>query len=103
MIFLSEPPLSSHFLLCFRGSFFGFRDQLPRDQTSRDQMRIEIKCLVIKQEWKSNIRRSNGNGDQTSGDQMRMEIKCPEIRQEWRSNVRRSDGNGDQMRMEIKC
>ena len=36
---------------------------------SRDQMRMEIKCLEIKREWRSNVRRSNENGDQMSGDQ----------------------------------
>ena len=55
---------------------------------SGDQTRMEIKRLEIKQEWRSNVRRSNENGDQTSGDQMRMEIKRPD--------------SGDQTRMEIK-
>ena len=67
------------------------------DQISGDQKRMEIKCPEIKQEWRSNVQRSNENldrtagdqmsGDQTSGDQMRMEIKRPD--------------SGDQMRIRL--
>ena len=68
------------------------------DQISGDQMGMEIKCPEIKQEWRSNVRRSNENGDQMSGDQMsgdqmRMEIKCPEIK------CPRSNENRDQTRI----